>query len=68
MSSDTDEAASDNEPGWPPPRQLDQETSTETPKMKSAHISHKNPITPGDRSLAGKKRVYEKGRKNRTRS
>lgn len=68
MSEDTDIAAKDNPSGWPPARELDQETSTETPKMKSAHISHKNPITGGDRSLAGKKRVYEKGRKNRTRS
>lgn len=67
-SSDTDEAAARNRQGWPPVRELDQGAGMETPRMRSAHVRVKNPITAGDRSVAGRGRVYEKGKKNRTRS
>lgn len=46
---------------------LPQGQHTETPRMRNAKIKTVNPVTPGDRSMA-KGRVYEKGRKNQTRT
>lgn len=68
MSSDTDEAALTNPKGWPKVERLEQGQDTETPRMRSAHVPVVNPVTAGDRSVRGRGRVYEKGKKNQSRS
>lgn len=56
--------------GAPPPMRLYERTPRETQRMHDARIKPVGNLSyPGDRSLAGDgKRVYEKGRKNQTRS
>jgi hypothetical protein len=49
-----------------PPQRLADNDHTETKRMRNAKHPVVHPVTPGDRSLRG--RVYEKGRKNQTRT